>query len=121
MKRGPVVQARPRLRWLMTLGSGFLLLGRFLWNGPAHRSKRQNHWHQATIEGILRVCPNQISLLKPDRDQDVSSCGEGKDQVRHSHHGSRPEYQQPSHVQRVPHNSVRPGSSEIEWRIGYTA
>src|SRR5262244_978608 len=105
----------------MTPSSCLLLRGWFLWNGPARRSKRQKHWHQATIEGILRVCPNQISLLKPDRDQDVSSCGEGKDQVRHRHHGSRPEHQQPSHVQGVPHNSVRSGSSEVEWRIGYTA
>src|SRR5262245_26669598 len=72
------------------------------------------HWYLSTVLRIRRMRREQIPFFELNCDQDVGGSQQRKHQMCHGHRRRRPEREEPTNVQRVPHEFVRARSSELQ-------
>ena len=79
---------------------------------------RNDHWDVLFVTPVLvTVCVDQISLFKLNSEEDVSSCGNGKDEMRDRHRWRRPEGKQPAEIERMTNVAMEHRGSESQFRV----
>jgi hypothetical protein len=66
---------------------------------------------------LVAVCADEISLFKLNRQEDVGSRGDGKDEMSYRHRRRGPECKEPAEIKRMPNVAIENRSSEFQLRV----
>src|SRR5262249_5633958 len=79
---------------------------------------RDKHRHVATVLRIgLPMCCEQIPFFELDANQDVARSHQRKHQMPYGHCGRRPEREEPTNIQWMPHEFVWPRGGKLQQRV----
>ena len=85
-----------------------------LWLDLFGDSHGNYHWDVFPVTSVLiAVRADEISFFKLNRQEDVCSRGDGKDEMRDRHRWRRPEGKQPAEIERMTNVAIEDRGSEF--------